>query len=162
MRLKLSIFLMYLRKSINVEKSSVFFSQNTAQNTKQEICSIIRFREADEHTTYLGLPNIIKRSKTSMFGYLKDRVRGRIQYWNKKMISKGGKEVLLKTIGQTLPNYAMSMFLLPRKSCTEIETMMSRYWWQTSSNKESGIRWMSWQRMSKRKTQGGMGFSKLI
>lgn len=37
----------------------------------------------------------------------------RIQSWENMILSRSGKEVLLKTVVQALPSYAMSVFLLP-------------------------------------------------
>lgn len=110
----LSVFEKGSSQRINNEKSSIFFCQNTAQDTKQEISSILRFREANEHTTYLGLSNIINRNKTDV------RLFERSYVWenprvNNITISKGRKEILLKTVVLDLPKYAMSMFLLPKK-----------------------------------------------
>lgn len=48
----------------------------------------------------------------------------RIEGWDKKYLSKGGKELLLKTVSQALPNHAMSIFLLPKQLCSEMESLM--------------------------------------
>ena len=92
--------------------------------------------EANDQSLYLGLPNTIGRNKSSIFGFLKDKMQNRIQGWDKKLLSKGGKEVLLKTVAQTLPNYAMSVFLLPIDLCQQLERMMCKFWWKTNSKKE--------------------------
>uniref|UniRef100_A0A803QSW0 Reverse transcriptase domain-containing protein n=1 Tax=Cannabis sativa TaxID=3483 RepID=A0A803QSW0_CANSA len=48
-------------------------------------------------------------------------------------------------------------------TCKEIERLMANFWWKiSSSNGEgSGIIWMSWDRMTKHKCEGGMGFRNL-
>lgn len=115
-------------QKINVEKSSIFFSCNTDQNVKATICNMLKFHEANEHTTYLGLPNTMSRNKSAVLGYLKEWVRDKIKGWDKGLLSKGGNEILLKMVAQSLPNYAMSMFLFPKQLCTEIENMMSKFW----------------------------------
>lgn len=94
----LQIFERASGQKINVEKSSAFFSRKTKQDDKQGICYILKFREADENSTYLGLPSILGRNKSAVFGYLKDRLKDRIKGWDKKMLSKGGKEILLKQL----------------------------------------------------------------
>lgn len=96
--------------------------------------------------------------KTAIFGFIKEKMLDRIKGWDKKMLSKGGKEILLKTIAQVLPNYAMPVFLLPQEVCSNLESAMCRFWWKTSSSKERGIHWMSWSNMCKRKAAGGLGF----
>lgn len=88
-------------------------------------------------------------------------MKNRIKGWDKKMLSKGGKKILLKTVAQSLPNYAMSIFLLPKQLCTNMERLMSKFWWRSSSDKDRSICWMSWKRMCRRKAKGGLGFRQL-
>lgn len=71
---------------------------------------MLKFTEADDKTKYMGLPNTLGRNKSVILGYLKNRLQDKIQGWDKKMLSKGGNEILLKTVAQSLPNYTMSMF----------------------------------------------------
>jgi hypothetical protein len=46
-----------------------------------------------------------------------ERVMQRIKGWMEKLLSIGGKEILLKAIAQSIPVYAMSVFLLPNNVC---------------------------------------------
>ncbi|XP_074337470.1 uncharacterized protein LOC141674663 [Apium graveolens] len=154
----LSLFEKASGQQINVDKSSVFFSNNTCNSLKQDLCHILKCREANDRSLYLGLPNIMGRNKNSIFGYINDKMNERIEGWDKKSLSKGGKEVLLKTKAQSLPNYAMSVFFLPVQLCQDLERLMCKYWWRSSPQKEKGIHWKSWDNMSKKKLEGGMGF----
>lgn len=70
---------------------------------------------------YLGMPSYVGRKKTKLFTYVKDKVRKKLQSWQNRMLSKAGKIVLLNTVAQTIPNYIMSLFLLPKETCCEIE-----------------------------------------
>lgn len=122
---------------------------------------MLNFHEANNNTHYLGLPNILGRKKSVILGYLKDRLQSRVQGWDKKYLSKSEKEILLKTVAQALPNYAMSVFLLPSELCRDMEKIMCRFWWRGSSQKNKGIHWMSWERMCKSKGSGGLKFRNL-
>ena len=135
-------------QKLNATKSSSFFSCNVGQEVRAEICNILQFQEAGANTTYLGLPSIIGRNKKAVLGYLKERMQTRIEGYDKKLLSKGGKEILLKTVVQALPSYAMSMFLIPKNLCSEMENLMCKFWWRNSSRKAKGISWMCWDRMS--------------
>ncbi|XP_062103848.1 uncharacterized protein LOC133814961 [Humulus lupulus] len=146
---------------VNLAKSSVFFSSNTSSDMRHIICQRMGILEAGDHSMYLGLPNTMGRNKSAILGFLKERIRSRIQSWDGKLLSRAGKEVLLKTVVQSLPNYAMNVFLLPLEMCKEVESMMSGFWWGSSSSSSRGIRWMSWKRMSVHKHCGGMGFRNL-
>ncbi|KAM6580302.1 hypothetical protein CsatA_004076 [Cannabis sativa] len=72
-----------------------------------------------------------------------------------------GKEILLKTVVQSMPTYAMSVFLLPIGTCNEIEKLMASFWWKTKSSNGRGIIWMSWDCLATPKEEGGMGFRHL-
>lgn len=148
-------------QKINNFKSSVIFSCNTSQDMRESICNTLGFQEADGSTTYLGLPNVIGRNKKAMFGYIKNQMQKRIEGWDKKHLSKGGNELLIKSVSQAQPTYAMSVFLMPKQLCLEMESIMCRYWWRASAKKPKSIHWMSWDRLCARKSEGGMGFRKL-
>uniref|UniRef100_A0A803QSS3 Reverse transcriptase n=1 Tax=Cannabis sativa TaxID=3483 RepID=A0A803QSS3_CANSA len=157
----LNVFEQASGQKINHDKSSIFFSRNTDVQTRDAICGDMGIHEVDKNGTYLGLPNIIGRKKSAIQGFLKEKVQKRIQSWDGKLLSKAGKEILLKTIAQALPNYAMSVFLLPIETSREIERAMCKYWWSSSCKKDKNIHWMSWDRMCKPKMKGGLGFCNL-
>ncbi|KAL8146376.1 hypothetical protein AgCh_004207 [Apium graveolens] len=145
-------------QKVNKAKSSIFFSTNVIQYNKEEICFLMQMPEANEHSMYLGLPNLLGRNKSALLGYLKERVNAKIKTWDGKFISRGGKEILVKSIVQALPSYAMNVFLLPLEITRDIEKSISKFWWNSSQSSASKINWMSWERMAKYKTAGGMGF----
>lgn len=124
----LAIFEQASGQKINTSKSSVFFSRNVKQEIKDALIEILGFHEADSNTQYLGLPNYMNRNKMAVLGYLKDRVCSRIQSWDGSLLNRGGKEIILKTVAQSIPTYAMSVFLLPFQMCKDMEQMMCKYW----------------------------------
>ena len=61
-------------QSINLEKSSAYFSTNTSERQKGQILEILGVKEVDRFVKYLGLPTLIGRAKYNTFFDLKDRV----------------------------------------------------------------------------------------
>ena len=59
---------------INTEKSSIFFSQNTDEDTKKEVREILGAMQDSKPKKYLGLPSLIGRSKKQVFIEIKERV----------------------------------------------------------------------------------------
>ncbi|XP_074342001.1 putative mitochondrial protein AtMg00310 [Apium graveolens] len=114
--------------------------------------------EANEHSTYLDLPNIIGRNKSALLGYLKDKVDTKIRSWEGNYLSYSGKEILVKQLAQTMPTYAMNVFLLPLEITRSIERCLTKFWWNSSEENSSKLNWMSWDRLAKHKNAGGMGF----
>ena len=109
----------------------------------------------------MGLPSSISRSKSVVFRYIKNRVWKRLQGWSQKLLSRAGKEILLKTVVQAMPNYAMSVYLLPIELCRDIEKIMNSFWWGSKGTSSRGIIWMRWERLCKPKTHEGLSFKKL-
>ena len=59
---------------INLEKSSLFFSNNTSASQKQDILRVLGVQEVHRFDSYLGLPTLVRRSKYHTFSYLKERI----------------------------------------------------------------------------------------
>lgn len=52
------------------------------------------------------------------------------------------------------------MFLIPVEICERIEKKMNAFWWGNGST-NTGIKWMSWDRLCNVKEDGGLGFKNL-
>ena len=107
--------------------------------------------------TYLSLPALVGKSCVAAFRGIIERVRKRLQDWKLKFLTQAGKEILLKAMIQAILIYYMSLFLLPKDLCSEINSQMRKFWW-SQPGKDVGVNWMSWGRMSIAKSSGGMGF----
>ncbi|XP_071722606.1 uncharacterized protein [Rutidosis leptorrhynchoides] len=57
---------------------------------------------------YLGIPSDWGRSKRDRFAWTLGRVNAKLEGWKESLLSKGGKEILLKTVIQAIHQYAMS------------------------------------------------------
>ncbi|XP_074322870.1 uncharacterized protein LOC141659842 [Apium graveolens] len=66
-------------QQMNVDKSSVFFSRNSGAALKQELRDKLRFVEADENRSYLGLPSLITRKKYVVFGFIEEKLQDQIE-----------------------------------------------------------------------------------
>lgn len=92
---------------------------------------------------YLGLPSMVGRNKKQIFGYLRDRVWNRLKNWAGKHLSKANREILLKSVTQSIPTYCMSTFLLPTTLGEELERMLNSFWWGSNHGTQKGINWLS-------------------
>ena len=90
----------------------------------------------------MGLPSIIGKSKKEIFAEIKEKVGKKLSGWKEKLLSGGGREVLIKAVAQAIPTYTMSYFQLPKGLCDEIEGLMRRFWWG-QRQKESKIAWVN-------------------
>ena len=116
-------------QKINSEKTSLFFSNNTSNVSKEEIKNLLGVAEIKEYERYLGLPTVVGRKKKASLNFIKDRVWGKLQGWKEKLLSQAGKEVFLKAVVQAIPTFAMSCFRLPIGLCQDIEMLIRKFWW---------------------------------
>lgn len=54
----------------------------------------------------------------------------------------------------------MSCVKLHVKLCDELDSMMARFWWG-SKGREKKTHWLSWNKLSEKKHDGGLGFKDL-
>ena len=60
---------------------------------------------------------------------MKERIWARMQSWKEKLLSQAGKEVMIKTVIQSIPTYSMSVLKMTVSLSKEIETMIRKFWW---------------------------------
>ncbi|CAN1136231.1 Putative ribonuclease H protein At1g65750 [Linum perenne] len=142
---------------INYAKSGITFNKSTHVMLQDGVASVLGITEPFDRGRYLNLPSMVGRNKWANFQFIKDRVWERIQSWRGKMLSAGGKEVLIKSVLQAIPTFYMNVFLLPKTTTEEIERMINSFWWGMKATGGSGITWMRWERLCVRKLDGGMG-----
>lgn len=103
---------------VNLDKCEVSFSNCLIHDVRRRVSSVLGFKEVLSHEKYLGLPTLFKRSMQISFTGIKDRIWKKLQMWKEKLLSKDGKEVLIKAVAQSIPTYAMSCFRLPTSFVT--------------------------------------------
>ena len=114
----------------------------------------------DFEAKYLGLPMPNGKMKRGVFQPLEERFQKRMCAWKEKELSTAGKEILIKSVAQALPNYVMSVFKLPLTLCDELMRHIRAYWWG-SDNGHRKVQWVPWEKMIMPKGFGGMGFRDL-
>ncbi|KAG7564174.1 Ribonuclease H domain [Arabidopsis suecica] len=144
-------------QQINFLKSSIQFGHKVDENIKDEIKATLGITNIGGMGSYLGLPESLGGSKTKIFSFVRDRLQTRINGWSAKFLSKGGKEVMIKSVAAALPTYVMSCFRLPKTITSKLTSAVANFWW--SSNGDSrGMHWMAWNKLCNSKSEGGLGF----
>ena len=141
-------------------KSSVFFSENTPVSDKLEVYQSLNIMTESLNDKYLGLSVLVGVDRSDCFQYLIDRVRAKTKGWKEKLLSMGGKEILIKSIAQVVPVYAMMVFKIPKSICKGISDTISQFWWGDEDDHKK-IHWKAWWKLCIPKKRGGMGFRDL-
>jgi len=109
------------------------FGNEVPPPVRQEIKTILGITREGGMGTYLGLLEKIHGSKAQVFASVRDRLQTRMNSWSSKFLSKGGKEVLIKSQAQALPTYVMSCFLLPKAICSKLTSAIANFWWSNKA-----------------------------
>ncbi|XP_042962502.1 uncharacterized protein LOC122296777 [Carya illinoinensis] len=153
----LSSFELAFGQRLNFEKSSIYFSSNTKPDTQFSILELAGIKATGAFDKYLGLPSYVGRNKQKAFSSILDQVKRKMSNWKVNMLSKGGKEILLKSVLQAIPTYSMGIFLLLKAILRRLNQLLQSFWWGQKENR-SKIHWISWKDMGKQKSKGGLGF----
>jgi hypothetical protein len=92
---------------------------------------------------YLGLLALVGVDRSDNFIHLIERIIQRINGWKEKYLSIGGKEILLKSVAQAIPVYAMLVFLIPKGVCKRIMDAIPSFSWGDDENSNK-MHWMAW------------------
>ena len=116
-------------QQINRNKTTIFFSKLTSEEKREHIKQVLGVPEIKQYEKYLGLPSFVGRRKKASFEFIKEKVWRKLQGWEEKLLSQAGREVLIKAVVQAIPTYTMSCFKLPIGLCTELESLIRKFWW---------------------------------
>jgi hypothetical protein len=127
---------------INKDKSSICFSKGCPNLVREDIKRILEVQNESLSEKYLGMPTEVGKCKNGSFKYLRDRIWKYIQGWMEQLLSSGGKEVLIKSVAQSLPTFSMSCFKLPRGLCQYMDSVIREFWWGSKNGKRK-VAWIS-------------------
>ncbi|XP_021723977.1 uncharacterized protein LOC110691367 [Chenopodium quinoa] len=141
----------------NFDKTTVSFSKGVAQGRCVDLASKLGVKLVDMHDRYLGLPTVVGRSKKVITKGVKEKLWKKLQGWKGMVLSKAGREVMIKAVAQYLPTYEMSVFKFPSSFCDEIRSLVAQFWWGQKQG-ERKIHWLAWRKLCRPKSEGGLGF----
>ena len=105
----------------------------------------------------MGLPEHFGRRKRYIFATILDRIRQKTLSWKNRFLSGAGKEILLKAVLTSMPAYTMSCFKLPLSLCKQIQSLLTRFWWDANPDQRK-MCWVAWSTLTLPKYAGGLGF----
>lgn len=116
-------------QKVNKNKTTIFYSLSTPENTKQEIKTALVLQEVAKYEKYLGLPSLVGRKKNESSNFIKEKVWQKLHGCEGKLLSQAGHEVLMKAVIQAISTYNMGCFKLLRGLCHDIEALIKNFWW---------------------------------
>lgn len=113
---------------INFEKCSLT-GVNVTDNKLLEMAGIIGCKLGTIPFYYLGIQVGCNHRKVAEWSHIVLRIKNKLQKWDDKKISIGGRITLLNSVLSSLPIYYLSFFLIPSKTVSEIECLQRNFLW---------------------------------
>ena len=134
-------------QKINALKSSITFSAKIPPEVRSRVKLQLGIDKEGGVGKYLGLPEHFGRRKKDLFAYIVDRMRQKAMSWNTRFLSTAGKATMLQSVLSPIPTFAMSCFELPIGLCNQIQSVLTRFWWDAKKG-ENKICWVSWDKLT--------------
>ncbi|XP_060181404.1 uncharacterized protein LOC132611010 [Lycium barbarum] len=146
---------------INKRKSFFYMFNKVSQELSQQVATITGFVRGHFPFTYLGVPITRARKRKVDYTALLKKVKDRLQTWKGKLLSYGGKAVLITSVLQSIPIHVLSAIRPPKCVIKELHRIFAGLFWH---NKEEGRcrHWAAWLNMCIPKQEGGLGFSYVV
>ncbi|GKA87434.1 hypothetical protein Tco_0809198 [Tanacetum coccineum] len=84
----------------------------------------------------------------------------KMQGWKQRFLSQAGREVLIKSVIQAIPSYAMQCYMLPKGFFQKLLVHIKRFF-RSGDAHERHIHWLSWDRICEPKDGGRLSFRDL-
>jgi len=91
---------------------------------------------------------------------IEKRIENKLSGWKGKMLSVGGRLILINSVLSSLPMFMLSFFEIPKGVLEKIDCFRSRFYWQGDQHKRK-FRLARWEFMCQPKVQGGLGIQNL-
>ncbi|XP_071728393.1 uncharacterized protein [Rutidosis leptorrhynchoides] len=110
--------------------------------------------------TYLGLPIGSKMSKLEDWEPVIEKFKCRLANWKMRLMSFGGRLVLIKSVLSSLPLYYFSLFRAPPCVLKLLESVRRSFFWG-GADSGSKIHWVKWESVISPYEVGGLNIGSL-
>ncbi|KAJ0797670.1 putative RNA-directed DNA polymerase [Helianthus annuus] len=155
----LRIFYLCSGLKINISKSTLYGIGVNVEDTKLKAdelgCGV-----GELPFKYLGIQVGAKMGRINSWEPIIEVFQKRLSGWKSRVLSIGGRVVLIKSVLESLPVYYFSLFKVPVMVKNKLEAMIKRFLWGGNSDANK-IHWVGWDLVTRPKKCGGLGLTKL-
>lgn len=144
---------------ININKSNLYGVGSNNEETEM-LAGTLGCKSDTLPFDYLGIKVGANMNRSASWKKVVDVFESRLATWKARMLSIGGRVVLIKAVLESLPIYYFSLYKAPRKVIETLERIMRKFLW-TGSNVGNKVHWVCWDRVTTPKKYGGLGIKRL-
>ncbi|KAH9684247.1 reverse transcriptase domain-containing protein [Citrus sinensis] len=141
---------------ISQAKSSFYIGKSAPASCRAIVHSVTSFQWRQLPFIYLGCPIFTGCLKISYFDDLVRKVRERISGWANRLLSFGGKLILIRHVLSSLPLHLFHVLRPPSTVIQSLERSFTRFLWGDSEGRRR-IHWCRWPAVCFPVDEGGLG-----
>ncbi|MBA0598088.1 hypothetical protein Gorai_007867, partial [Gossypium raimondii] len=119
---------------INAGKTNLFFSNRVDEDLNKRIGGILGFQTVTDLNTYLGVPIFHERVTNNTLRFVVDMARSKLHCWDARRLPLVGRVALAQSVLVLVPSYFMQSMIIPIGVYEEIECMVTKFIWGSSSD----------------------------
>jgi hypothetical protein len=120
---------------INFHKSEMF-CYGEAKNCSDQYSHIFGCGMGQYPFRYLGIPMNHKKLSNRDWKAVEERFQKKLSCWKGKLLSYGGRLVLINSVLSSLAMYMMSFFEVPKGILKKLDFYRSNFFWQGDNHKK--------------------------
>jgi hypothetical protein len=140
---------------INYHKSEVIVMGQPLEE-QQRIANKLNCKRGSFPFMYLGLPISDRKLRLEQWLFLVRKLAGRIEPWLSKLLTSGGRLILSNACLDSIPIFAMGLFLLQDGIHAKFDSHRSKFFWEGAGNKRK-YHMVNWPSVCRPKSVGGLG-----
>ncbi|WVZ84217.1 hypothetical protein U9M48_031271 [Paspalum notatum var. saurae] len=129
MKVLLCVFEKLLGLKINFHKSEIF-CLGQAKECENAYSELFGCSSGSFPFRYLELPMHYRKLRNSDWRHIEERLEKRLIGWKGKLLSVGGRLVLINSVLSSLPMFMLSFFAIPKGVLRKLEYFRSHFFWQ--------------------------------
>ncbi|XP_062193487.1 uncharacterized protein LOC133896859 [Phragmites australis] len=144
---------------INFHKSELF-CYGDAKESVEEYSHLFGCEMGNYPFRYLGIPMHHRKLSNKDWRIIEDRFQKKLSSWKGKLLTIGGRLVLINSNLSSIVMYMLSFFEIPRGILKNLDYFRSRFFWQSTEHKKK-YRLVKWGILCRPKDQGGLGIKNI-
>ncbi|XP_019240885.1 PREDICTED: uncharacterized protein LOC109220870 [Nicotiana attenuata] len=145
---------------VNKAKSAIYMHHLTDSTVVSKVESITGIGKQEFPFTYLGCPIFYARRRMDYYEGLISKVMDKLQSWKGKLLSVGGRAVLITNVLQSMPVHLLSAVNPPNYVINRLHKIFARFFWNSNVGGVSR-HWALWANLCMPYEEGGIGFRSL-
>lgn len=149
-----------LGQMVNLSKNYLYLHDKTPSAVAKRIKRVTGLTQGKFSFTNLGYPVFYGFRKIIYFEDLLRKVTKRIMSWQNRLLSFGGRYILIRHVLQVILIYALSVINPPKSVVEQLHKLFAKFFWE-GATKTKGKHWVAWDKLCYPKMERVLDFTSL-